>query len=447
MPLIKRLIEPTELSRGKLGSQQLASELEAVSVNTLSGIIRQLSSLSKHAEDVFGELFSEASNISKRSNSLQERIQKLSIKVTQLDSAGEQISLQDINMRKAFKSTIVTDQQVLTNNTLPTTMKDRYLRCDEPPKLSEMNQYRDDDKDGLKFYTDPKYFFELWCEEMKKETEKKKKRKNKGRVRTRTQTKAPVKAIKRKNFCPQGEEFKSPNMNATKHIRAPEDGSPQKETHYDQNERKENGDVPSGKGTTELISLPQGQQQVSPGSKRTSRRYTSSQNVNRPTSAPPPPPPMPGSVNTSPTHSTTGVPPPPPLPAGVPAPPPPPPPPTPGHGPNLRGSASSASVASQQSVGSMPTVSPSSMSLTTSESSIGEAPMPSEEVDSRSDLLAAIRQGMALRKTQGQEKKKVKEKEDNTMDVATILARRIAVEYSSSEDESETGSEWEDEDE
>lgn len=93
MPLIKRLIEPTELSRGKLGSQQLASELEAVSVNTLCGIIRQLSSLSKHAEDVFGELFSEAHNISKRSNSLQERIQKLSIKVTQLDSAGEQSKL------------------------------------------------------------------------------------------------------------------------------------------------------------------------------------------------------------------------------------------------------------------------------------------------------------------------------------------------------------------
>jgi hypothetical protein len=87
------------------------------------------------------------------------------------------VSLQDINMRKAFKSTIVTDQQVLSNNTLPTAMKERYNGCNEPPRLSEMNPYRDDDKDALKFYTDPTYFFELWCEEMKKETEKKKKRK------------------------------------------------------------------------------------------------------------------------------------------------------------------------------------------------------------------------------------------------------------------------------
>ncbi|EDO33524.1 predicted protein [Nematostella vectensis] len=176
MPLIKRLIEPTDLSRGKIGDN-LANELEAVSVNTLCGIMRQLSSLSKHAEDVFGELYMEANNIFKRSNSLQERIHNLSMKVTQLDSAGEQISLQDINMRKAFKSTIIVDQQVLSCNTLPSAMRDRYNMCDKPPRLSDMNKYRDDDKDALKFYTDPTYFFELWCEEMKKETEKKKKKK------------------------------------------------------------------------------------------------------------------------------------------------------------------------------------------------------------------------------------------------------------------------------
>lgn len=32
--------------------------------------------------------------------------------------------------------------------------------------------YRDDGKDGLKFYTDPSYFFNLWREEMKQETER-----------------------------------------------------------------------------------------------------------------------------------------------------------------------------------------------------------------------------------------------------------------------------------
>ena len=40
-----------------------------------------------------------------------------------------------------------------------------------------MNKYfnidfRDDGKDGLKFYTDPGYFFELWRQDMLKDTEK-----------------------------------------------------------------------------------------------------------------------------------------------------------------------------------------------------------------------------------------------------------------------------------
>ncbi len=34
---------------------------------------------------------------------------------------------------------------------------------------------REDGKDSMKFYTDPTYFFELWCLEMKKDTEAQKK--------------------------------------------------------------------------------------------------------------------------------------------------------------------------------------------------------------------------------------------------------------------------------
>lgn len=33
--------------------------------------------------------------------------------------------------------------------------------------------HREDGKDGLKFYTDPNYFFDLWSQEMLKDTEKK----------------------------------------------------------------------------------------------------------------------------------------------------------------------------------------------------------------------------------------------------------------------------------
>ena len=46
MPLVKRNIEPRHLCRGEL-PDGIGSELECVMNNTLSAIIRQLSSLSK----------------------------------------------------------------------------------------------------------------------------------------------------------------------------------------------------------------------------------------------------------------------------------------------------------------------------------------------------------------------------------------------------------------
>lgn len=55
---------------------------------------------------------------------------------------------------------------------MPTAMLDTYQQCDKPPPLDKLNCYRDDGKDGLKFYTDPNYFFELWRQEMLKDTER-----------------------------------------------------------------------------------------------------------------------------------------------------------------------------------------------------------------------------------------------------------------------------------
>ena len=54
------------------------------------GVILQLSSLSVHAEDMFGELFNEANAFYSRANNLQGRIDKLSEKVTRLDSTVEE---------------------------------------------------------------------------------------------------------------------------------------------------------------------------------------------------------------------------------------------------------------------------------------------------------------------------------------------------------------------
>ena len=89
MPLIKREIEPAYVSRVKL-QKGLVNEFECVSVNTLSGIIRQIGSLAKYSEDVFDEIIHEADSLHKRAASLQGRISGLAQKVTQLDSNVEE---------------------------------------------------------------------------------------------------------------------------------------------------------------------------------------------------------------------------------------------------------------------------------------------------------------------------------------------------------------------
>ncbi|KTF76144.1 hypothetical protein cypCar_00031027 [Cyprinus carpio] len=89
MPLVTRNIEPRHLCRQSLPNT-IKSELECVTNITLANIIRQLGSLSKYAEDVFGELFVQASSFAERVNTLGERVDKLQVKVTQLDPKEEE---------------------------------------------------------------------------------------------------------------------------------------------------------------------------------------------------------------------------------------------------------------------------------------------------------------------------------------------------------------------
>ena len=89
MPLIKRNVEPVDLCRSRV-PPGINNELECVTNTTLANIIRQLSSLSKHAEDMFGEIFQETSMFLQRTSQLQHRVDRLKVKVTQLDSTVEE---------------------------------------------------------------------------------------------------------------------------------------------------------------------------------------------------------------------------------------------------------------------------------------------------------------------------------------------------------------------
>lgn len=85
MPLVKRAIEPVFICRSQL-NKKIKNELEGVVVNSLSGLIRQLSSLSKHAENLFGELFNETNSIFQRSTVLNRRVGDLNKTLKQMDA-------------------------------------------------------------------------------------------------------------------------------------------------------------------------------------------------------------------------------------------------------------------------------------------------------------------------------------------------------------------------
>jgi len=173
MPLPLRKVEPTYVCRGTLPEKiNVPNDLEAVANGTLAHVILQLSSLSHNAEEMFSDLVRVATDISSRSASLQARLDRLAVKVNQLDGTQEECSMQDCLNTKPFQSSTGFDQQVVARTSMPTGMARRYAKCDRPPPLEKLNGYRDDGKDGLKFYTDPNYFFDLWRQEMLKDTEK-----------------------------------------------------------------------------------------------------------------------------------------------------------------------------------------------------------------------------------------------------------------------------------
>lgn len=151
----------------------IPNELECVTNGTLANIIRQLSSLSRYAEDLFGSILEETSTLVQRSVSLKSRLDVLSERVERLDASSDSASLQSASSaganlsKKPFRSRADNfDQQVVARGTIPLSLREVYEGCDEPPPLEKLNPFRDDNINGLKLYTNPNYFFELWRKEM-----------------------------------------------------------------------------------------------------------------------------------------------------------------------------------------------------------------------------------------------------------------------------------------
>ncbi|KAK7165440.1 hypothetical protein R3I94_003714 [Phoxinus phoxinus] len=477
MPLVKRNIEPRHLCRGAL-PETISNELECVTNNTLSAIIRQLSSLSKHAEDVFGELFNEANTFYLRANSLQDRVDRLAIKVTELDSSVEEVSLQDINMRKAFKSSTAQDQQAVTKSSTPNPITEMYNTSDKPPPLNILSAYRDDHIDGIKFYTDPSYFFDLWKEKMLQDTEDKRKEKRKHREQKRgvdgtlpREVKKVRKAHNRRqewNMMAFDKELRPDHRHHHHTLRRGVSSEGSLSPEYRPHPNNSDYPVPacpapararpvetaswSANGGVEheyhSIGGPAGVTVAADAGYRVAllarthpappQLLPRENGVNGTVMLPPtdygmmeyyassgpPPPPMAPLIPSAQTAfaSPPATPHPGPITSSLRCPLPPVPPPGPVSGPP-------------------PPPAPPPHPVALGE---GRRRCLKPVTDARSDLLSAIRMGIQLKKVQEQQEQQAK-REPVGNDVATILSRRIAVEYSDSEDDSELDeNEWSD---
>ncbi|XP_034555813.1 wiskott-Aldrich syndrome protein family member 1 [Notolabrus celidotus] len=548
MPLVKRTIEPRHLCHTVL-PRNIKNELECVTNISLANVIRQLSSLSKYAEDLFGELFNEAHTFSFRVNSLQERVDRLSISVTQLDPKEEELSLQDITMRKAFRSSTIQDQQLFDRTSLPVPLQETFQTCEQPPPLNILTPYRDDGKEGLKFYTNPSYFFDLWREKMLQDTEDKRKERRKQKLQDPRmydqvyrylELPGQMKAIDRPqepDKIPRAphdrkKEWQKLALGAELAQDIPEDKHREANGSAGYHDNRAPLYMEHLDGPFSLAALPYSQMNellnrtgdrmysrpdgpppppplmhqlgeikppsvISSGSGFSDSRpqspaRTAGHNSNTP---PPPPPPLPPPPPPLPSSGMRGTPPPPipPLPVqqhppaippppaplqiapGVlhPAPPPvapplhsssparhqqmldrgqptgsgtqsdgtilpPPPPPPPLPLPGARSSSPCPSgpppLPAFPSAGAMASPPPHTMHDVGSKRHHPTNLPPIS--DARSVLLEAIRKGIQLRKVEEQREQEAKHERVGN-DVATILSRRIAVEYSDSEDESE----------
>ncbi|KAM4594160.1 actin-binding protein WASF3-like isoform 3-T5 [Fundulus diaphanus] len=424
-------------------------------------------------------------------NSLQDRVDQLAVKVTQLDSTVEEVSLQDINMRKAFRSSTIQDQQVVSRSSILNPVLEMYHRCDKPPPLNILTPYRDDKKDGLKFYTDPSYFFSLWKEKMLQATENKRKEKRRHKEQKQVEesgreVKKVRKARNRRqewSLMAYDKELR-PDARVTPSPYHTSDGSMSPDRSRISDEPTSPG--ADGEEPVAMVTGVSGQTQsldriLRPTSAFSAAATTSirqhSLGRNQPHHHQVP---LAGSANQNGAWSKAASD------HQIPPAPPPPPPLMQSAGqkafPSI--SAHSAAVATQLhpavapgnqgGTGAMsrpyspsPPPPPPAHYVPSQAHPGGPAPPPAAAApplpptsdnrkpsnvlniplnDARSDLLAAIRRGIQLRKVQEQrEQEEAKKREPAGNDVATILSRRIAVEYSESEEESEPeDQEWSD---
>lgn len=327
---------------------------------------------------------------------------------------------------------------MVARHSIPANLLAVYRACDRPPPLQKLNAYRDDGKDGLKFYTDPNYFFELWRQEMLKDTE----RLAMDRTRKAPRPRGHEPKKQRKQVRPPNnsrERFRQMAHNQGEFILEPHARPHSLEVRVSPQllEREpESRESTTPRAYVDHVLTKAG---TPPTREATPTRRLPSMAA-RPSQPPPAPPVAVGSPPAAKSQRESLPPPPPPPEVNGQPPersePPPPPPPPPNEWPRAEPERVAAPCGLEREI----------QALELRKTVRQEKPLDAMG-DARSDLLQAIREGIKLKRVE--DKRREVERAAPLHDVASILARRVAIELSDSEreDEEDEDDAWDDESE
>ena len=86
MPLVHRQVEPVRINRTRTSDSKDQFDLDLVSNNALSAVMRQLANLVHHADDIFQGLGEECRTVLYRTERLQSKVTVLTSNVSKLDA-------------------------------------------------------------------------------------------------------------------------------------------------------------------------------------------------------------------------------------------------------------------------------------------------------------------------------------------------------------------------
>jgi len=184
MPFIQRQVEPVFLAQD---AGKTVDDQEDLQSRILANIMDQLGDLGRHAADIMAGIGKECEEVNVRMASLSQRLDKVGVLTKNFDINGEDpsIMVDPSEVQKLCESS--KSSQLLTPESRPTAVQERYNQAEPPPKVHILQHVRDAHADPtlpeekkikcLKLYSDPSFFYQHWMDEMLASTEKKRKEK------------------------------------------------------------------------------------------------------------------------------------------------------------------------------------------------------------------------------------------------------------------------------